>query len=131
MIGANNITDDAAIADRRLRDERIYNFVRSGQDAQAAVNKLTAPMAMEPGTLERAGIHTLGDVADRMRELTKLPKKPPLNPKRLRGLEKLADIVRPRANSRSKMYGLGDDAEDVRCAIEYIDALVLHHRRNK
>jgi len=70
--------------------------------------------------------------SQRMSELARMPKRPPLTAQRAEQLVKLANEVRSRAKARSGLYGLRPSvAADIRRAIAYIDDTALFFRKHK
>lgn len=111
-------------AEREARDQRIYDFIRGGQQAQTA----TAPDPRPASPIGRP----IGP--DRARALAARSvgglRRPPITSARVRQLAALADLVRPRARSTSRLYGLPrDTAADIRKAIAFIDDLAAWERR--
>lgn len=117
-------TDPAARAARAAHDQRIYDLIVRGEQAQPGTEpRLPSPIGRPIG-------------ADRARQLAARssggPRRPPLTSARVRQLSALADLVRPRARSTSTLYGLPRDAAaDIRRAIAFIDDLAAWERRTR
>jgi hypothetical protein len=121
MIDTNDITDPAARHEREARDQQLYDFVRRGQDAQAAVDASISTAR-----------HSPAPTRERMAEIAKRPRRPAVTPLRAKGIEKIADLVRHRLKLRSGLYAIhADDKDAVKAALEYLDELALFHRRHR
>lgn len=109
-MSTNTQQRDAAIYDQVLREHR-------GEELIGPAFRESKPLAPPP---------------DRMRELAKLPRRPPMTPHIAECLAKLAEEVRPRAKSRSGLYGLRKSvAAEIRRAINWIDDNAEFHRRHR
>lgn len=94
------------------RDQRIYDMVKR--------------------ELRSDAVREVKPDQDRMRELAKLPRRPPMTPHIAECLAKLAEEIRPRAKARSGLYGLRKSvAADIRRAIAWIDDNADFHRRHR
>lgn len=112
-----------ARAERAARDQRIYDFILSGEHPQAGVAKLAA----EPRLGQPIGSERARALAARSNHAGR---RPAITSARVRQLVALADLVRPRARATSTLYGLPRNAAaDIRKAIGFIDDLAAWQRR--